>query len=219
MLVRRYLFIKALKTKYEISCKKTMLIEKKEYIINTIQNGVILQMEQRTYAEQIVKCKRSGKTFFLQTGMIILAVVLLAAMSFIPAIAALAPAIAVVIVVAAFLLIRRMNIEYEYTVVESRLDIDCIRGKSDRKRILTVDVKNFDCLAQVESAEEMAHLKRTVQTVHHAAPAELDGCWYATFSLGGEEGKTLLVFKPNERVIDIIQRYVPQRNIRKATAK
>ncbi len=176
-------------------------------------------MEQRTYAEQIVKCKKTGKTIVLQIGMIIIALMMLAIMLFIPVIAALAPALAVVIVVAAFLIIRRMNIEYEYTVIESRLDIDCIRGKSDRKRILTVDVKNFDCLAQVESAEEIAHLKRTVQTVHNAAPAELDGCWYAIFSLGGEDGKTLLVFKPNERVIDIIKRYVPQRNIIKTAGE
>ena len=176
-------------------------------------------MEQRTYAEQIVKCKKTGKTVFLQIGMIIIALMLLAVMSFIPAIAALAPALAVVIIVVAFLLIRRMNIEYEYTVVESRLDIDCIRGKSDRKRILTVDVKNFECLAQVESLEEIAHFKKTVQTVHNVAPADLDGCWYAIFSLGGEDGTTLLVFKPNNRVIDIIKRYVPQRNIRKAAGK
>lgn len=151
----------------------------------------------------------------LQVGMISLAVVLLAVVSLITAIAALAPALAVVIIAAAFIIIKRMNIEYEYTVVESRLDIDSIRGKSDRKRILTVDVKNFDVLAQVGSAQEIEHLKKSVQTVRNAAPRDLEGCWYAIFSSGGEEGRTLLVFKPNERVLDIILRYVPQRNVKK----
>ncbi len=172
-------------------------------------------MEQSTYAEQIVKCKKNAKDLFLQILAVIASITVLAIVAFIPQMAALVPAIAVIVLLLTYILVRNMNVEFEYTVVSSEIQVDMIRGKSSRKRITTADVKTFEILSYVESKEQLRELKKGVQTVCSAAPDKnIDGCWYAIYSRGGEDGKTLLVFKPNSRVLNVILRYVPPRNVK-----
>lgn len=172
-------------------------------------------MEQSTYVEQIIKCKKSAKELILQIASVALSVIVLIVVALIPQIAALVPAIAVIVVLLTYILVRNMNIEFEYTVVTSELQVDIIRGKSSRKRIASADAKTFEVFAYIETREQLADLKKQVQTVCNAMPDKnVDGCWYAIYSRGGEDGKTLLTFKPNSRVLNAILRFVPPRNVK-----
>lgn len=173
-------------------------------------------MEQRAFAEQIVRKQKNGKVYLMQAGIGILAVLCLVIVALIPALMMFVPILIVMIILLAVLLIRRMNIEYEYILTDHLLDVDTIRAKSSRKRLFSVDVKNFDRLAAVEGEEELKHLRSKAQTVYDvASSARASGRWFAEFGSGGETGRTLLIFEPNERMLKALMLAVSPRKVRK----
>lgn len=52
-----------------------------------------------------------------------------------------------------FYLLRRKNIEYEYTLTNNTLDIDRIFGKTTRKRITTIDILKVDYIRPAKEAD------------------------------------------------------------------
>ena len=157
-------------------------------------------MDHNIYAEQIVKREKDSKTALAQGMIIALAVMFLLVLVLLPPLMPTLPAFAVVIAVLVVFLVRRVNVEYEYA----------------RKRMLSVEVRSFDILAPVESADQIKELKKTAQSVFKAVSGDkAEGCWYAMFS-SGDTGRTLLVFQPNQRVMDIMLRYVSPLNVKKA---
>lgn len=173
-------------------------------------------MDHNIYAEQIVKREKDSKTALAQGMIIALAVMFLLVLVLLPPLMPTLPAFAVGIAVLVVFLVRRVNVEYEYAITGSKLDVDVIRGKSSRKRMLSVEVRSFDILAPVESAEQIKELKKTAQSVFKAVSGDkAEGCWYAMFS-SGDTGRTILVFQPNQRVMDIMLRYVSPLNVKKA---
>ena len=102
-------------------------------------------------------------------------------------------------------------------MVESDLRIDIIRGKSSRKSLVSVDVKTFELFAQITNKDELKTMEKQVQTVICAADMhDTESCWCAVFSKGGEDGRSLLVINPNEKILNILFRYIPPKNIRKS---
>ena len=169
-------------------------------------------MEKRLFAEQLVTENKTIKSLFMKIGIALLAVLCLLILALIPQLFPFVPVLIVGILVLAYFLIRRMNVEYEYTLTENILTVDRIRAKSTRKRLLSVDVKHFDVFAPLEGDEQLAAKKGSFQTVIDASSgAGAPGRYYAEFSSGGEAGKTLLVFQPNARMIDVLRFSVPWR--------
>ena len=95
-----------------------------------------------TYCEYIIKRKKGGKEILAVTGIIILAVILLiyvpSLVSVVPIIGFLSPLVAVGIIWGAYKLVVSKNIEFEYTLTGSDMDIDKIINRSSRKRVIAV---------------------------------------------------------------------------------
>src|SRR5690554_5734038 len=52
-----------------------------------------------------------------------------------------------------YVLITKLNIEYEYAVTNGELDIDMITNQKQRKRLLSVNCRDFDVVAKVDSLQ------------------------------------------------------------------
>ena len=105
-------------------------------------------------------------------------------------------------------LIRRYNVEYEYTLTESELDVDKIMSQSMRKKLLRVNVKSFEIIAPLHSSYYTERYKNQ-KTVFAASSEDSGNAYFAAFKNDGQD--TVLVFEPNNKMLDIIERYCRDR--------
>lgn len=108
----------------------------------------------------------------------------------------------------AYALIQRNYTEFEYTLVNSEMDIDKIIGKKSRKRLLSVDFKNAEIVAAVDDAEHKAELSKTGLTVYDAAGNYTDNVYFADFST--EKGEIRLLFRPTGAILENIRKFNPR---------
>jgi hypothetical protein len=106
------------------------------------------------------------------------------------------------------ILFRRLNLEYEYIVTNGEMDVDKIMGRRSRKRLLTVDCRNFDILAPYSPEFRAEYESQTIAaTVDVSSHPEAPGRWFAVFH--AKDGKrTLLIFEPNEKMLDAFRKYI-----------
>ena len=109
---------------------------------------------------------------------------------------------------AVFKLIRRYNVEYEYSITENELDVDKIMSRSARKRLLRVNVKTFEIIAPLKSSYYTENYKNT-KTVFAASSDCSDRAYFAAFTDDGV--KKVLVFEPNDKMLGIIERYTREK--------
>lgn len=96
--------------------------------------------------------------------------------------------------------IKLLHVEYEYILTNSDLDIDCIQGRSKRKRQLSVDCRNFDILAPYKPDYAREYESQSIKNkLDFTSGDETAERFFALFS-GKDGARTLLVFEPNERI-------------------
>jgi hypothetical protein len=106
------------------------------------------------------------------------------------------------------MLFRRLNLEYEYIVTNGEMDVDRIMGRRTRRRMFTVDCRNFDILAPYKPEYKSEYESQTISSVvdvssHFSAP----GRWFAVYN--AKDGKrTLLIFEPNEKMLEAFRKYI-----------
>ncbi len=155
-----------------------------------------------TFVEQIVAIKRTGKTWGAYFGIAFLAIILLTvSLIFLKT---LFPVLAALIFYGVFKLYSMLNIEYEYIITNSTMDIDKIISKSSRKRVVSFD------LSAVQRIDKYTG----------ALPADVaKDCFFAcnkkdenTFVLYyKQEGKPqrAFVFAPNEKMVEGMKKFLP----------
>ena len=159
------------------------------------------------FNEQLVAKKRTSKDGMI-TALIILAaiVVALAAFAFIPQVFVFAVAIAAY---GAYWLIQRQNIEYEYSFTNGELDIDQIINKSNRKRVVSVSVKEFDVMAHVEDKDHAHELTGFEKTLDFSS-GEIKSNTYAAIFVHNNQ-KVKMIFEPNEEILKGIFHLIPRK--------
>ncbi len=153
-----------------------------------------------TFFEQIVKKKKTALEWFIMLGALVAAILLVIAILSIPQLAAapiLSPLLFIGIGYGGWWVMTSQNIEFEYCVTNGDIDIDLIIAKRKRKRIVSVRGKKIDSLLPVTEPVN----KKAYQRVVIAAPSEKEaGLWAFTYH-SKKNGKTLVVFQPETRVI------------------
>lgn len=106
------------------------------------------------------------------------------------------------------LLFRRLNLEFEYIVTNGEMDVDKIMGRTTRKRLLTVDCRNFDILAPYKEEYRSEYTSQTiVSTIDVSSHPQAPGRWFAIFH--AKDGlRTLLIFEPNEKMLDAFRIFI-----------
>lgn len=107
------------------------------------------------------------------------------------------------IVYLCIILLRNTSIEYEYIVTNSDLDIDKISGKSKRKRLITAQINTFEDFGKY-TEEVNVSAAATVEVTDGTGV----GAYYAVFK-HNKLGKVLLLFTPNERLLENIIKALP----------
>lgn len=102
----------------------------------------------------------------------------------------------------AWWLITRTNIEFEYIVTYTILDIDKIMGKRSRKRILSIDLKEISSFSPADSTQPEG------MKIIDATPNGIENGVYAVdFDKNGTRMR--LLFKPNKKMLAEIKKASP----------
>lgn len=186
-------------------------------------------MLEDIYLEYMVKKKKTGKQIALVAVICILGVVLslvLFGLTFIvgvsmnmagTGIGQIVSFVGLLLIAAvwygAYLLITMQNVEYEYILTNSELDIDKIMSKKCRKPIVSFDFKNVTICAAIDDNEHNSDYKniKADKVYDVVGDAARGGIYFA--DLLGESGEKIRVlFQPTSKMISSAKKYNP-RNI------
>lgn len=114
----------------------------------------------------------------------------------------------------AYYWIRRFNIEFEYSFTNGELDIDRIIARRGRRRLITVNTKQFDFFAPLSDPQAKNVSDMSIQqTIHAEGNRESERVYVAVLMHKGI--KTCLYIEPSEKVVEGIERFIPRKTINK----
>lgn len=112
----------------------------------------------------------------------------------------------------AYLLVNMFNIEFEYILTNSNLDIDKVLSKKGRKSFVSLDFANIIICARTDDDEHNGDLKRvTPNKVYDAVGDKTRGGIYFV-DFNNDLGRCRLLFQPTSRMIEAAWHFNP-RNI------
>ncbi len=108
-----------------------------------------------------------------------------------------------------YIIITSRNVEYEYIVTNGDLDIDRIVAKRKRKRIFSASSKEFDVIAPVNSSS-FTQLDQTIKNrIDASSSINSPDAYY--FTLNYNNNKTLVIFEPDDRMLNNFKFYIPRK--------
>lgn len=161
-----------------------------------------------TFVEQIVVKRKGAKEWTIIIGSTVLALLILVFV--IPFLFSFAAFLAALVIAgvgyAVWWLVTAQGVEFEYSVTNGDIDIDQIIARRRRKRIVSVTGKKIETLEPYTAAD---FASRPFDRRVMAAPSESEeGLWCFTYH-SKKSGHTLVVFQPEERVIDALMIGLP----------
>ncbi|MEG2596849.1 MAG: DUF6106 family protein [Oscillospiraceae bacterium] len=115
--------------------------------------------------------------------------------------------IGVAAIFGAYFLISSMNVEYEYIVTNGEIDVDKIMARRKRKRLVTANARTFEEFGPYHHVDHQG--KEYSNRVYACTSVTDEGSYYAVFN-HTKLGKTLLVFSPNDRVLESLKTFIPR---------
>lgn len=104
-------------------------------------------------------------------------------------------------------LLSGMNIEYEYCITNGDIDIDRIVARRKRERVVSVSLKKLDSAGRYEPEKWQG--RQVDRTVFAAVSDKEEGLYYFSYR-SKKRGYTLVVFQPNERVMEAFVKALPR---------
>lgn len=164
------------------------------------------------FAEQIVKrnmtkSEKSKRSAVLVCGVIVTILLTVAAMLMLasPLIAFAGLVFAAGAGYGTYFYVQNTDVEYEYTFTNGELDIDKIIAKKRRKSLVSIDISKFADFGRYEDSTEETDDMTVVIASNNIAQQE----YYADFP-HEEYGSTRLIFCPNEKMLENINKFLPR---------
>ena len=156
-----------------------------------------------TFFEQLVTIKKTGKTYLAYVGIALAAlIVMAAAYLFLPT---LFIVIAALCIYGAYKLYSMLNIEYEYIITNSTMDIDKITAKSSRKRILSFELTAVERIEKYRDGLPQDLLENCIFVCNHK-----DENAYVLVIHPDGKPKQSVVVAPDERMRDAMKKFLPK---------
>ncbi len=159
------------------------------------------------FVEQLVERKKDSKSRMKKIALIIGGIILtflsfefLFSLSFI--------LIALIWFMVYFFYVRE-NVEYEYSFTSGELDIDKIMNRSKRKHMLTVDVREFEIMVKKNLENDYRELNNFTKSYDYSSGEINENVYIAVFRKDKERVK--LTFEPNEKTLNSIRMYIPNK--------
>jgi hypothetical protein len=156
------------------------------------------------FVEQIVKKKFGTKDYLIIAAVIIGALVLILASFLIPSITVL---VMIGVIFGAYYLISARNVEFEYSVTNGDITIDKIINRRSRKRVISVDAHDIEDMGKFRP--EIVKNKNGYTPYYTAQAESGENSWYFCAHTT-KYGNVLVVFDPNERVLEAIKPFMPR---------
>lgn len=183
-------------------------------------------MLEDIYLEYMVKKKKSGGQKTLIIGLAALGVVLtigLFAATYVLMILLMNSQYRQIVMTVGLLLIALMwygyylifsmqNIEYEYILTNSEMDIDKVMSKKGRKHLVSLDFKEISVCANVEDAGHNSEYKNVKpdKVIDASGNKEHGNIYFVDFAKEGV--RTRVIFQPTMKMISAAKKFNP-RNI------
>ena len=156
-----------------------------------------------TFVEQLVTIKKNAKTYLAYIGIAIAAILLMAVALTI--LGGLAIVVVFLVLFGAYKLYSMLNVEYEYIVTNSTMDIDKITAKSSRKRILSFE------LSEVERIEKYrAEMPQDILKDCFFACNADDVNAYVVIIHPDGKAKQSVVIAPDDRTKEAMKKFLPK---------
>lgn len=169
------------------------------------------------FVEHMVKRKKTAIDYIKVLAVLIGGLFLVLVVPFIsvavPSMSSLSLIIVVLIVYLMYKLVTSINIEYEYILTNSEMDVDKIVNLRTRKKITEVNFHKIECFGKVSSGEYNQYLRNnTIKKIIACRDIkDAENCFVVFES--EKDGKTMLVFSPSEKMIKSISMINPQKCI------
>ncbi len=163
------------------------------------------------FAEQLVKKNETSADKTRRVLMVIVGILFslaLAALAVLqlrtPIIALLGFALAVAAGYGTFHIVQNTFVEYEYTFTNGDLDVDKIIAKKKRREMISTSAREFTAFGKYEDGMEESEDMTVIMATDNIASHE----YYADFN-DETVGSARLIFAPNERMLENIQKFLP----------
>ena len=105
-----------------------------------------------------------------------------------------------------FLTIRN-RVEYEYLYVDRELQIDRITNQSKRRKMETLDLKQFEILAPIRSHELDSYRKRAGAVLDYSSGEEANNPQKYMLVIGDKK----VIFEPTPELVQTIRMFAPRK--------
>ena len=158
------------------------------------------------YCEFMISKKKGAKEFFFAVGLYVLALLIsLFALPF----KFIGPLVVVGSFYGAYFLSLNINKEFEYILTDTDLDVDLIIAKRKRKRLLSLEGKDINLVASVNDPRHNHVLNeqytKTIDTKSYTNTREV---YFLTYN---KDGKNILYFEPNEKMLNMLKKQMPNK--------
>ncbi|MFV9568232.1 hypothetical protein [Thermoanaerobacter mathranii] len=165
------------------------------------------------FIEKLVKRQKTSKDTLFSIGVVIAALIIVfGVIPLIPIVRNLWIFFLFLFAYLAYYLIRSRNIEFEYSLTNSELDVDKIIDQKKRKHVISVDCRDFEVMAKINSDKFTQDIKTIKNRIEAVSSMSSPDVYFAVFEDKGL--KTVLFFEPNEKMIEVIARYIPRKLFR-----
>ncbi len=108
-------------------------------------------------------------------------------------------------------LISSRSLEYEYSLTNGELDVDCIIAQRKRKRLASLDCREVEIFAPVnENYKRELESSGIKNKIFAVSSPNSEGQYFCIFN-DKNNGRTLLVFEPDDRMINSFKSYAPRK--------
>lgn len=173
------------------------------------------------FMEYLIKKKPGAKEILIKVGIVVaalfLTVILLGVLfaltqSGIPAVFSIGFLLIALMWYVAILLMGKLNLEFEYTLTNSEIDIDKIMSKRGRKRIASFDFKNIYICANIRDNMHKHDYENTElisKTFDVSGDKSRGGVYFVDYE-DEKNGRTRILFQPPQKMLDSIKRFNPR---------
>lgn len=102
-----------------------------------------------------------------------------------------------------YILIKSKQIEYEYILTNSELDVDKIMGRRRRKRIISLDFKHIELCAKVDDERYSSQLSNKPDKVYDFTGMSDNDKYFVDFH--SKENRTRIYFQPTDKMKENIR--------------
>lgn len=165
------------------------------------------------FVERLIKKKLAPVDYLLMV-LIVVAAVALSWLGFIVGFFIIGFPMLTVVVLAgsifgAYKLIGRRFVEYEYCLTNGYVTVDKILQKSTRKRLTSFECSSCTDVGRYGEAEPRLKTQSFDERIFATASADRSQAWYLNVR-STKTGKTLLVFEPDDDLLEGIKQFLPR---------